>query len=303
MTAKVGIALGSGASRGWTHIGVLKALNKLGIYPDVVAGCSAGASVGLAYASGKLEEYEEWVRQLSWREIMSLVDFSFTGGFIKGERLIDFFRGDDDVPLIEKLPIKFGAVTTEMYSGREVWITEGSGLFAVRASCAFPGLFQPAKGEQGWLIDGGLVNPVPVSLCRALGAEIIIGVNLNAELVKVNHFSEKVPEVGEAPPTEEEDSFIGRFFSSNGNAEEPEKTPAMMDVLSSSIGIMQDRITRSRMAGDPPEVMLIPRLGDFGILEFQRAAEAIDEGERVVMAASESLQRLGIHNGPAQVNI
>ena len=178
---RLGIALGSGAARGWAHIGILRALEQAGIVPDVVAGTSIGALVGAAYASGRLDRLEEWVTQIDWWEIIRYMDLRLGG--VEGERLMRAFRERvDDVP-IETLSKPFGAVATDLHTGREVWFQDGSVLEAVRASIAVPGLFSPVRHRGRWLVDGGLVDPLPVSLCRALGADRVIAVNLNGDIV------------------------------------------------------------------------------------------------------------------------
>ena len=167
---KIGIALGSGSARGWAHIGVLHALKDMGIEPEIVAGCSIGAFVGAAYASDQLDVMEAWSKTLTWKEIISFFDLSLSkGGLIQGEKLFKFIREKAGDPDIETLSRKFGAVATELNTGREVWLREGSLFDSVRASVAFPGLISPSNLHNKWLIDGGLINPVPVSLCRAMG--------------------------------------------------------------------------------------------------------------------------------------
>lgn len=181
---KIGLALGSGSARGWAHIGVIRELEEAGIRPDVICGSSIGAFVGAACANDRLDDLEEWVLTLSWKEIINYLDLSLLGGgFIQGEKLFRMASEKVDDPLIESLPRCFGAVATELESGREVWFREGSLKSAVRASIGLPGLFAPVRINGKWLVDGGLSNPVPVSLCRAMGADIVIAVNLNGELV------------------------------------------------------------------------------------------------------------------------
>ena len=291
---RIGLALGSGAARGWAHIGVIKALKEAGVEPGIVCGASIGALVGGAYASGQLEPFEAWVRRLTWRDVIRYMDVQLTGGgFIEGERLLEFARRYAGDVQIESLPKAFSAVATELSKGQEVWLQTGSLLDAVRASCALPGLFSPMNMGGRWLADGGLVNPVPVSLCRAMGAEVVIAVNLNGDIVG-RHFRVERPSSSKASTEQEESDFLGRLHAalSNGfraKAEEmvsslmgSNKTPGMFDVLSSALNIMQDRITRSRMAGDPPDIMLAPRLAHIGLLEFHQAEVAIASGEQAV---------------------
>jgi NTE family protein len=273
----VGLALGSGSARGWTHIGVIQALENLGVRPQVVAGTSIGALVGAVYVSGQLSEFADWVRRLSLRDVIHLMDLRFSGGVVKGEKLFGFFQEDYRNPAIEELEQRFVSVATEMRTGRESWLTRGPILPAARASCAIPGLFSPVKFDDRWMLDGGLVNPVPVSAARALGADVVIAVNLNAQVTTRLSLDARRWEKGEA---ENDSSLWGKvqaYLSSGSDGE-----PGLFDAISASINIMQDRITRSRMAGDPPEITLSPRLSNFALMDFHRADEAIDEGERLV---------------------
>ena len=180
---RIGLVLGSGSARGWAHIGAIRALEDAGIRPDIVCGASIGALVGAAYVAGELDRLETWVRSLKMQTVVSFLDFSLGGGLIKGEKLIDFFRAhfvDRDIRELER---PYGAVATDLARGREIWLREGGVSDAVRASIALPGLFTPVAQNGAWLVDGGLVNPVPVSLARAMGADFIIAVDLNADLL------------------------------------------------------------------------------------------------------------------------
>src|SRR5258708_14633659 len=180
---KIGLALGGGSARGWSHIGVIRALEEAGVEPDIVCGTSIGSLVGAAYAAGELDRLEAWVKSLTWQNVVSLLDVTVTGRFIKGAQLVDFFASRFTDVDITKLPKPFGAVATDLLTGREVWLREGSVIESVRASIAVPGLFTPVARDGRLLADGGLVNPVPVSLCRAMGADIVIAVDLNADMV------------------------------------------------------------------------------------------------------------------------
>jgi NTE family protein len=298
---KIGIALGSGAARGWAHIGVLNALKDMGVEPDIVAGCSIGAYVGAAYASDQLDVLEEWTKTLTWKGIINLFDLSLSkGGLIQGEKPLHFIRSKSGDPDINTLSRQFAAVATELNTGREVWLREGSLYDNVRASIALPGIISPAKINDKWLIDGGLVNPVPVSLCRAMGADIVIAVNLNGDLLNNNqannlNISSLTPakeqsdetignmsifERISAPIKEEvnkkKELFTSKFFSQN------EQSPGLIDVMASAINIMQDRITRSRLAGDLPDIIISPKFPQLGLLEFDKADIAITEGRNSV---------------------
>jgi NTE family protein len=180
---KIGIALGSGSARGWAHIGALRALIGAGIEPQIVCGTSIGALVGAVYVGGDLDALETWVTGLTWRKVVGFFDISFGSGILKGDKFNDFLRSNFLDEEITELPHPFAAVATDLQSGREVWLREGRVVDAVRASIAIPGLFTPCERDGKLLVDGGLVNPVPVSLCRAMGADFVIAVDLSSNIV------------------------------------------------------------------------------------------------------------------------
>jgi NTE family protein len=258
LSGKIGVALGSGAARGWAHVGVLRALEAAGIHPDVVCGTSIGAVVGAAYAAGSLDAFENWVTRLGRRQVATYLDIGFRGGILRARKVFEAMAAEIADRPIESLPRAFAAVATDLASGNEVWLRHGSLYNALRASVALPGLVSPAKVDGHWLVDGGLVNPVPVSVCRALGADSVIAVDLNTTLVG------------------------RRLRSAEAGQDVP---PSILDVVANSINIMQIRVTRSRMAGDPPELLVTPRLPDFGLFDFDRADEALEEGRRAVTQA------------------
>lgn len=275
---KVGLVLGSGSARGWAHIGVIRALAEAGVVPDAICGCSIGAFVGAVHADGDLAKLEEWVMGLAWQDVVSLLDVSLKGGFIKGAKLIQYFERNFVDRDFAQLPVPFACVATELETGREVWLKEGSVAHAVRASIALPGLFTPVAHEGGFLIDGGLVNPVPVSLCRAMGMDVVIAVDLNSDIVG-KHLRRPAGE----PPEENEVSWTQRVLERFGVspytlALETDDSPSLLTVLATSINIMQVRIGRSRMAGDPADVLIAPRLAHLGLMDFHRGAEGIAEG-------------------------
>ncbi len=280
---RLGIALGSGSARGWAHIGVLRTLEEAGIFPDVVSGTSIGALVGAAYASNALDRLEEWVAQIDWWDIIRYMDVRLGG--VEGERLMRAFRERVEDAPIETLPKPFGAVATDLQTGREVWFQEGSLLEAVRASIALPGLFSPVRHQGRWLVDGGLVDPLPVSLCRALGADRVIAVNLNGDIVG-RHFSGRPPRLAAPSPLLARLSAGLQAMLGNDNRAkdeaEADEPPGLFDVMAGSINIMQDRITRARMAGDPPDVVLAPRLAHLGLMDFDQADETIAAGMECV---------------------
>ena len=294
---RIGLALGGGSARGWAHIGVIRALQDAGIEPDIVCGTSIGALVGAAYVGGELDPLEAWVRSLRLQTVVGFLDFSLNGGLIKGEKLIGFFRNHFVDRDIRELARPFGAVATDLQRGREVWLREGPVTDAVRASIALPGLFTPVQLSGRWLVDGGLVNPVPVSLCRAMGADLVIAVDLNTDRLG-RHLKPKPAKMPRKRAAAEPETLadavrmrIETGMSQLGiNHEAGPKIPAMLDVVASSINIMQVLITRSRLAGDPPDVTMAPRLADLGLMEFHRADVAIDAGRRAAEAVMPQLQ-------------
>jgi len=283
---KIALALGSGSARGWAHIGVINALSKIDIKPDIVCGTSIGALVGSMYATGQLETLEKWILKLDKTEIIKYLDIGLLsgGGFVEGQSLIEFFRNHMGDHNIEELDTQFACIATDLETGLEKWLQSGSILDAVRASMALPGLFTPVHKDQHWLVDGGLVNPVPISACRALGADKVIAVNLNGDIVG-KHLQTK--EEKSLFDTLTERSLVSEFTEHVKGSfpqwfEDKPKEPGLFDVLASSINIMQDRITRSRMAGDPADVLLSPKLAHIGLMEFDRADESIKAGELAV---------------------
>lgn len=289
---RIGLALGSGSARGWAHLGVIRALERAGIQADIVCGTSVGALVGAAYAAGEVERLDAWVRTLSWQAVMNLMDVRLSGGLMQGGKLVSFFRSHFQDRGIGQLPRPFACVATELTSGREVWLQSGPVVDAVRASVALPGLLAPVVHEERLLVDGGLVNPVPVSLCRAMGADIVIGVDLNWDLIgRRNQVPDEVKT--EAGPVENGllDSLFAKFRGPRG-FDAGLQNPSMLDVLTTSLNIMQVRITRSRLAGEPADVLVQPRLSGIAAMDFHRGAVAAAEGERAVERALPLLEDL-----------
>ncbi|MCJ7814775.1 MAG: patatin-like phospholipase family protein [Xanthomonadales bacterium] len=311
---KIALVLGSGAARGWAHIGVIRELASLGVHPDIVAGSSVGAVVAGAYASGNLDAFEDWVCSLGRVDIIRLLDAKMTGGgFLQGKSLMNAIKKQIGDPNIEDLGMPYGCVATELGTGREVWLREGSLLDACRASIALPGMFAPSRHTPDrLLVDGGLVNPVPVSLARAMGAEIVIAANLNGDLIGRHFFvhggdEETSEEESERQLSayEEKDSVVAKwaakmktgfgvrldsYISSLRKKENPD--PGLFDVIAGAVDIMQDRITRSRMAGEPPDIHITPRLYHIGLMDFDLAEECIREGRAATQLKKEEISKL-----------
>src|SRR5918995_1468822 len=291
---KIGLALGGGAARGWSHIGVMRVLERAGIVPDVIAGCSIGAVVGGCYAAGKLDPLEAFAKSLTKRRVMGLLDFHFTGaGLIAGGRLQRLLDQDLTDLRVETLPIRFCTIATELVTGHEIWLTKGALVDAMRASYALPGVFDPVFLRGRWLMDGALVNPIPITAARALGADVVICVNLNSE---VRARGTVIYDAGEPVEDEivaeiEEPRRWGIFPSPRARA--PKRpAPGMATVMVDAFNITQDRIARSRLAGDPPDVMVAPKLAKMGLFEFHRAQECITLGRQATERALPDLMEL-----------
>jgi NTE family protein len=285
---KIGLALGGGSARGWAHIGVLRALNEAGIYPDIVVGTSIGAVVGGCYVAGELSALEQFALELTRRKVLSFLDFNFSGsGLITGQRLCDVLEARLKGIAIEALPKRFVAVATEIGTGHEIWLSRGRLVDAMRASYALPGIFRPVAIDGRWLFDGALVNPVPVSVCRALGARYVIAVNVNWDY---SGRGTVVPHMEAAPEedTPEEPEPDAGLIARNGRAMKKllqrqvfgrtDNGPGISRVMMEAFNIVQDRIARSRLAGDPPDIVISPRLPTFGLFDFHRAEALIQCG-------------------------
>ncbi len=290
----VGLALGGGAARGFAHIGILRVLQANGIVPDVVVGTSIGAVVGGCYVYDQLDAFESWSRGLTTRGVLGYLDIGLGGsGLISGQRLAKRLEQTVGDAVIEDLPRRFAAIATELGTGHEIWLTRGRLLDALRASYALPGIFHPVRVGGRWLVDGALVNPVPVSAARALGARLVIGVNLNADLLGrgttiASHGSDaedlRTLEEIRARPTGlrqflNVEALLKRHFMAVPGR------PNIVGVMIDSFNIMQDRVTRARLAGDPADVLISPRLGKVGLFDFHRAKEAIVLGEEAAQKA------------------
>lgn len=285
----LGIALGSGGARGWCHIGVLRGLDEAGIVPDVVAGCSMGALVGAAWAAGRLDALEEWALSLTQSRMLGYVDLRFEhGGLLRGGTVREMLQDLDLPERIEDLGKPFIAVATDMSTGREVWIQRGSLFDAIRASISIPGLFSPYQVDGKWLLDGGLVNPVPSSACRALEADVTIAVNPNAKFGKLWEPRESFyDKIGRAGWVDKIPDAVRDLLKPEG-----ESGPNSLDVVSTSIDIMTEFVRKTRSASDPPNLALEADLNDMSVLELYRARKAIREGRRIVEENRDALDKL-----------
>ncbi|MEW9796930.1 patatin-like phospholipase RssA [Alteromonas sp. CYL-A6] len=299
---KIGLALGAGAARGWTHIGIIQALEKMGVQIDVVAGSSIGAYVGAAYASGKLDELRTWACSLTEWQVLSLMGVGIRrGGIASGQKVFNKLANDLCAPTFEEMEKPFAVVATDLYSGREVIFNSGPVGDCIQASCAIPALFSPVANEDRWLVDGAVVNPVPVNLCRQLGADFVIAVNLNADfrpqrLEKLRMEHEEIQRKTDDFFTKSQ-NVVRQWFSPDTK---PNKVspPGILSVMSSSLEILQARVTRSRLAGDPPDVLIEPQLTDVGLMEFHRAEELCLKGEQTVERLAAQIRYQLVLNPP-----
>jgi NTE family protein len=274
---KIGLALGGGVARGWAHIGVLRALARAGIHPDIVVGTSMGAVVGGCHVAERLDTLEEFARGLTRRKVLGYLDFNFTGsGLITGQHLTDMLDNGLKGIEIENLPRKYVAVATEIGSGHEIWLSRGSLVNAMRASYALPGIFRPVNIQGRWLFDGAMVNPVPVSVARALGARYVIAVNVNGDSVGRGTVVPQLDALPVPEPTPEPfvtDGEAGNMLVRNGRAMKKliqrqifgrsDNGPGISTVMMEAFNIVQDRIARSRLAGDPPDAIISPPTTSF----------------------------------------
>jgi NTE family protein len=298
---RIGLALGGGIARGWSHIGVLRRFEEIGLVPDVICGTSMGALVGGFYLADELERLASVAGTLTRIRMLRLLDFAFgDSGMIGGKRLFKELNRIVGDLTIEELDTPFAAVAAELATGHETWLTHGRMLDAIRASVSLPGIFPPIKLHGRWLVDGALVNPVPVSVCRALGARMVIAVNLTGDTMGA---------VATPPPGD------GRNGAAAPEAMRPNLMPAMrqflgaeipepnfFNTMAASFNILLDRVTRGRLAGDPPDLSIVPRVGHIGLLDFHRAEEAIEEGAKAVDRIVPELQEVLRTFGPPSQN-
>ena len=290
---KVGLVLGSGASRGWAHIGAIEALEDAGVEISMISGASAGAFIGAAYAGGGLQKVKSFALNMDWRGVLAHLDIAFPrSGFIEGKKVAELIELYTEAVDFKDLNIPLTMVATDMHTGEQVLLSKGSITQALRASMGVPGVMTPNRIDGRWLVDGGVVNPLPVDVCRDMGADIVVAVDINSERVSklprrgrdsewennaektektrlevVTNWIEKYGSVGKTMRTS-----IDKWFSSN------EPTPHIFDVMSSSLNIMQKRIEKMNLEAHPADILVQPHLGDMSFFDFDEAGHAIQEG-------------------------
>ena len=299
---RVGLALGAGAARGLAHLGVLAELEALGIRPDAVAGASIGAMVAVSYAAGRLAHLEQAARGTTWLQIARLVDLGVHGGLINADRLHAFLEDVLGDAALEALDPPVTVVAADMVTGREVWLSRGPVIDAVSASIAMPGLFPPVNLHRRWLVDGAVVNPLPVSAVRAMNVDVILAVNLSGPLWRVPA-RELQPRGEQAPPSplgwlaalgrrRQGEVRVEPMRTLRDPAETPATPPGFVDVVGQSITVMQDIVARMRLAGDPADVLLAPEVRHVGLFEFHRADTLIAAGRHAVRTEADRLRDL-----------
>jgi NTE family protein len=284
---RIGLALGGGAARGLAHIGVLEALAEAGLEPEIIAGTSIGAIAGGFYAAGRLEQLHGLARGLTLRQLLRYLDVNLAGSsLVRGKRLETTLASHIGDLQIEDLPKKFVAVATELGSGQEIWLTKGSLAAALRASYSLPGIFKPIRIGGRWLMDGALVNPVPVSAARALGAQFVMAVTLHqGQYVRNALFPAEAEAQFEAPveasevqPKKSRFAFVKRQMFGRPR----DGAPGIPRVVLEAFNITQNRIARSRLAGDPPDATIQVNLDGIGLFDFHKAEHAIEQGRAAV---------------------
>ena len=278
----ISLALGGGVARGWAHIGVIRAFEEKGIEISMIAGTSIGALVGGYYLAGKLDDLEDFARSITRANMLRYLDLTIRGaGLISGDRLAKRMANDIGDVLIEKMDKPFVAVATEIQTGHEIWLHDGPLANAIRCSYALPGVFHPVHNCGKILVDGAIVNPVPVSACRAYEPDVVIAVNLNSEIfgkgtvIRASNYDahDGVEEVESKPS-----SWLPIIGKGKSAKKINSSGLGITGVMMEAFNIIQDRIARTRLAGDPPDFTIRPRLKDMGLTEFHRADEAINSG-------------------------
>lgn len=311
----VGLVLGCGASRGWAHIGIIEALEEANIPIDFIAGCSVGAYVGAIHASGSLRSLKEFLLQMDGKSIFSYFDVVFPrSGLLNGSRRVqELFSMHTDAQTFAELAIPLVMVATDLDRGEKVVINSGSIIEALRATMSFPGLFAPVQFKGRWLVDGGLVDPVPVGVARAMGAEVVIAVDLNSRIVSRGkqlpaHTGKKIADKLPAKAPSHENTTrnelakkIADFYESIENSFKHKANeflrydraaPDIIETVMTSVSIMQERITRINLAVDRPDILIQPRLGELKMMNFDQVTHAIAEGHLGVQEQLEDIRTM-----------
>jgi len=305
---KVGLVLGSGSSRGWAHIGVIEALEKAQIPIDFIVGCSVGSYVGALYASGSLASLKDFVLRMNGKKVFSYFDVVFPrSGLLDGTRKVkELFSMHTEVEQFEDLRLPVSMVATDLKRGNKVVLNSGDIMEALRATMSIPGLFAPVQINGRWLVDGALVDPVPVGVAKAMAADVVIAVDLNSGLIsrrEVRKQMQALEENGLQEP-EYKNELLKKLYDYYESAETSFKTkisdlfhkeeeiPDIIDTVMTAINIMQERITRINLAVEPPDILIQPRLGELKMMDFDQVEHVIEEGYIGVMERIEDIKAL-----------
>ncbi len=309
----VGLVLGSGASRGWAHIGAIEALLEAEIPVDFIAGCSVGAYVGALYASNSLASLKEFLFRMDGKKIFSYFDVVFPrSGLLNGsKRVQELFTMHTDAQTFDDLDIPVVMVATDLNRGKKVILKSGNLIQALRATMSYPGIFEPVRIKDRWLVDGGVVDPVPVGIARAMGADVIIAVDLNSRIVSRSKDSPAVTENETLHSSEtatiktdnrsELVSKMADFYESIENSlrhktsdflHRESAPPDIIETVMTSVSLMQERITRINLAVDQPDILIQPRLGELKMMNFDQVEHSIEEGYISVKEKIEDIRTL-----------
>lgn len=294
-----GLALGSGGARGWAHIGVAQALRELDIEVDLVAGTSMGSLIGAAIASERVDSLHKVALTLDWTHLFRyFFEFTFPRtGLIDGAKIVAFLNEHVSTGDIAKLPMPYAAVAVDVITGRKHVLRTGDVIQAVRSSISVPGIFAPVKNGDAMLVDGGLVDPVPVDVTREMGAEFTIAVNLNRNIGDFNEspllpgprlnpadrieekLTEFVTKINKMPLVKKKPFDIApvrEWFNSK-------RSPDILEVLGNSLRIMEAQLAQFQLAAEPPDILIEPELNQINFMDFHRADEAIQIGYQETM--------------------
>ena len=277
----ISLVLGSGGARGYAHIGVIEELLKHGYEIKSISGSSMGALIGALYACGKLDMFKEWVLALDLIEVAKLIDFSFTRtGVIQGDKVFHVIEDMIGDIMIEDLPIPYTAVATDFMKQKEVWIQKGKLIDAIRASIAIPTVFTPKKITDRYLIDGGVLNPLPISPTVADDTDSTIAVNLSANVRK--DYKLHIPKIEREKESKIQEIFLEMAQKAEKLLEREKKSNfdemGMFDIMGRTIDIMQNAVRECKMAGYSPDIIIGIPNNACGFYEFNRAYEMIELG-------------------------
>jgi len=303
---KIGLALGSGAARGWAHIGVIKALEKENVPIHFISGSSVGSYVGAVYSGGGFKSLKEFALSMDRKKVLSYIDVVFPrSGLINGKNATNLYSMHTEIMGFDELPIPIKMVATDMDTGEKLILDEGNIPKAIRASCSIPGIFTPVKIGNRWVIDGGLIDPVPVSVVKSMGADLVIAVDLNSGVINGHKKKrEKNIDNNKQRKAEARNEIVNQLFSKYDQAgklmknklnswfTQSESSPHIINIIGSAIGIMQAQITKNNLEIDCPDVLIQPQLAGVKMFDYDQAERSINEGYDRTMEKMEIMTKL-----------